>query len=85
VKIFWGWFLIFLGVVEILVVVRYTWKSTKEAKARERIIAVLTAITDPVGIMLGLLIILLGILTIIIRYAIKIRVNLCFQIFFVIK
>jgi hypothetical protein len=66
VKIFWGWFLILLGVVEILIVVRYTRKSTKEATAWERIIAVLTAITDPVGIMLGLLIILLGILTIII-------------------
>jgi hypothetical protein len=52
VKIFWGWFLILLGVVEILIAVRYTRKSTKEATAWERIIAVLTAITDPVGIML---------------------------------
>jgi hypothetical protein len=66
-KIFWGGFLILLGAVEILIVFRYTWKSTKETKAWERIVAVLTAITDPAGVMLGLLIILLGTLTIIIR------------------
>jgi len=67
VKIFWGWFLILVGVLEIIFVVRYTWKSTKEATAREKIIDVLNAITDPAGIMLGLLIIVLGILTKIIR------------------
>jgi hypothetical protein len=66
-KSFWGWVVILLGVLEILIVVRYTWKSTKEGtSAWERIFAVLTAISDPAGIMLGLLIILSGILTIII-------------------
>jgi hypothetical protein len=66
-KNFWGWFLIILGVVEIIFVIRYSWKSAKEATTWERILVILTAIMDPAGIILGLLFVLLGTLTIIIR------------------
>jgi hypothetical protein len=63
----WGWFLIILGVVEILFVIRYSQKSAKEATTWKKILVILTAIMDPAGIILGLLFILLGTLTIVIR------------------
>lgn len=66
-KNFGGWFLIILGIVEILFVIRYSWKSAKEATTWERILVILTAIMDPAGTILGLLFILLGTITIIIR------------------